>query len=207
MENEALSNEVQEKVVPENETSTDKIGKAERVFTQEEVSRMMAKEKREGKLSVLRELGIEDVKSAKDGLKKYQEYVDSQKTEAQKAQEEVQRLAQEKAEAEEQAQLASIQVSALKSGIAPDFLDDAIVLAKNKKTDNMTFEEVFNSLKEQYPNFAGAAQVTQPKGTGSMPKPTTTNNNTKENDFGKRLAEARLAEKQAVKSAVYFKED
>lgn len=179
---------------------------SKKVFTQEEVSRMMAKEKREGKLSVLKELGVEDVKNAKEGLKKYQEYLDSQKTEAEKAQAEVQRLAEEKAELERKAQLADIQVSALKNGIKADFLDDAIILAQNKKTDAMTYDDIFNELKQSYPNFAGTVQTPAPKGTGDLPKPTATQHQSAADDYGKRLAEARLAQKTA-NTGSYFKED
>lgn len=179
---------------------------SKKVFTQEEVSRMMAKEKREGKLSVLKELGVEDVKNAKEGLKKYQEYLDSQKTEAEKAQAEVQRLAEEKAELEKKAQLADIQVSALKNGIKADFLDDAIILAQNKKTDAMSYDDIFNELKQSYPNFAGTVQTPAPKGTGDLPKPTATQHQSAADDYGKRLAEARLAQKTA-NTGSYFKED
>lgn len=179
---------------------------SKKVFTQEEVSRMMAKEKREGKLSVLKELGVEDVKNAKEGLKKYQEYLDSQKTEAEKAQAEVQRLAEEKAELEKKAQLADIQVSALKNGIKADFLDDAIILAQNKKTDAMTYDDIFNELKQSYPNFAGTVQTPAPKGTGDLPKPTATQHQSAADDYGKRLAEARLAQRTA-NTGNYFKED
>lgn len=179
---------------------------SKKVFTQEEVSRMMAKEKREGKLSVLKELGVEDVKNAKEGLKKYQEYLDSQKTEAEKAQAEVQRLAEEKAELERKVQLADIQVSALKNGIKADFLDDAIILAQNKKTDAMSYDDIFNELKQSYPNFAGTVQTPAPKGTGDLPKPTATQHQSAADDYGKRLAEARLAQRTA-NTGSYFKED
>lgn len=188
---------------PETENAIQDTG---RVFTQEEVNKMMAKEKREGKLSVLKELGVEDVKNAKDGLKRYQDYLDSQKTEAEKAQAEVQRLAQEKAELEEKARMADIQVAALKNGIKADFLEDAIILAQNKKTDAMTYDDIFNELKQSYPSFAGTVQASTPKGTGDLPKPTATQHQSMADDYGKRLAEARLAQRTA-NTGNYFKED
>lgn len=188
---------------PETENAVQDTG---RVFTQEEVNKMMAKEKREGKLSVLKELGVEDVKNAKDGLKRYQDYLDSQKTEAEKAQAEVQRLAQEKAELEEKARMADIQVAALKNGIKADFLEDAIILAQNKKTDAMTYDDIFNELKQSYPSFAGTVQTSTPKGTGDLPKPTATQHQSAADDYGKRLAEARLAQRTA-NTGNYFKED
>lgn len=201
--------QVTESNVAEETAVTDEVAEQEstvKTFTQEEVNRMMAKEKREGKLSVLKELGVEDVKNAKEGLKKYQEYLDAQKTEAQRAQEEAQRLAEEKAELEKKALMADIQVSALKSGIKADFLDDAIILAQSKKTDNTTYEDIFNELKQTYPNFAGTATTPAPKGTGNMPKPTAGQQQATADDYGKRLAEARLAQKTVTNKGNYFKE-
>ena len=58
-----------------------------KTFTQEEVNRMMAREKNEGKKSVLRELGVEDVDSAKNSLAEYAKVLDAQKTDLQKANE------------------------------------------------------------------------------------------------------------------------
>lgn len=202
--------QVTESNVAEETAVADEVAEQEstvKTFTQEEVNRMMAKEKREGKLSVLKELGVEDVKNAKEGLKKYQEYLDAQKTEAQRAQEEAQRLAEEKAELEKKALMADIQVSALKSGIKADFLDDAIILAQSKKTDNTTYEDIFNELKQTYPNFAGTATTPAPKGTGNMPKPTAGQQQATADDYGKRLAEARLAQKTITNKGNYFKED
>ena len=202
--------QVTESNVAEETAVADEVAEQEstvKTFTQEEVNRMMAKEKREGKLSVLKELGVEDVKNAKEGLKKYQEYLNAQKTEAQRAQEEVQRLAEEKAELEKKALMADIQVSALKSGIKADFLDDAIILAQSKKTDNTTYEDIFNELKQTYPNFAGTATTPAPKGTGNMPKPTAGQQQATADDYGKRLAEARLAQKTVTNKGNYFKED
>lgn len=202
--------QVTESNVAEETAVADEVAEQEstvKTFTQEEVNRMMAKEKREGKLSVLKELGVEDVKNAKEGLKKYQEYLNAQKTEAQRAQEEAQRLAEEKAELEKKALMADIQVSALKSGIKADFLDDAIILAQSKKTDNTTYEDIFNELKQTYPNFAGTATTPAPKGTGNMPKPTAGQQQATADDYGKRLAEARLAQKTVTNKGNYFKED
>ena len=69
-----------------------------KVFTQEEVSRMMAEEKRQGRMSVLKELGVEDEASAKDALSKYQAGIEAQKSDLQKAQDAI------KAEQESRAQ-------------------------------------------------------------------------------------------------------
>lgn len=62
----------------------DKSGKT---FTQEEVNRLLKAEKESAKKGLLKELGVEDAKSAKEGLAKYKEIMDKDKSEADKAKE------------------------------------------------------------------------------------------------------------------------
>ena len=55
-------------------------GKSGKTFTQEEVNRLMKAEKESAKKALLKELGVEDAKSAKEGLAKYKEILDKDKT-------------------------------------------------------------------------------------------------------------------------------
>ena len=59
-------------------------GSAQKTFTQEEVNAMMAAEKRQGKNSVLKELGFEDLNKAKEAIQGYNQYLETQKTTEQK---------------------------------------------------------------------------------------------------------------------------
>lgn len=79
---------VTEPVVDETIKSEDKTLEAFK-GTNQDVANMIAKAKKEAIEGVLKDdLGVEDVKSAKDGLKKFREMQDAQKTDLQKAQEE-----------------------------------------------------------------------------------------------------------------------
>lgn len=82
-------------------------GGSDKVFTQEEVNRMMAREKSQGRDAAIRDvadqLGV-SVEEAKDIIQNHQQQMEAQKTEAQKAQEAADRA---KAEAEAEKQLAA----------------------------------------------------------------------------------------------------
>lgn len=55
-----------------------------KTFTQEDVNALLKKEKESAKKALLKELGVEDAKSAKEGLEKYKEILEKDKTDAQK---------------------------------------------------------------------------------------------------------------------------
>lgn len=69
-----------------------------KTFTQEELNGIVAKESKSAVEKILKELGVEDVKGAKDGLSKLKELRDKDKTELEKATERIKQL-----EAENQA--------------------------------------------------------------------------------------------------------
>src|SRR5690606_41968312 len=56
----------------------------EKLFTQEDVNRIAAREAKEAQEKLLKQLGIEDFESAKEGLQKFREWQEAQKTEAEK---------------------------------------------------------------------------------------------------------------------------
>ena len=65
-------NKVTEPVVETTKTE-------EKTFTQEDVNNLVAKESKKAMEKLLRELGVEDMKSAKEGLKKFKEIQSKQK--------------------------------------------------------------------------------------------------------------------------------
>ena len=64
-------------------------GKPEKTFTQAEVTAMMAKEKSSGRNSILKSLGFNDEKTAKESMTAYQKFLESQKTETEINQEKI----------------------------------------------------------------------------------------------------------------------
>ena len=61
------------------ETTTENGGEKQVTFTQEQVNGIASKEAKQAQEKLLRDLGVEDFDSAKDGLAKYQEYLDAAK--------------------------------------------------------------------------------------------------------------------------------
>lgn len=117
----------------------------EKTFTQEEVNRMIkdrvAREKK-GQLS-------------KEELKAYQDWKESQKTEAQK-QSEALSNAEAKAKAEEErANTLEAKVTCLSKGVIADSVDDVVILAKALVSEEVTMEQAIDKVIEKYPSFKG----------------------------------------------------
>ncbi|MGU8548617.1 hypothetical protein ACV3QO_04875 [Clostridium perfringens] len=126
----------------------------EKTFTQEEVNRMIkdrvAREKK-GQLS-------------KEELKAYQDWKESQKTEAQK-QSEALTNAEAKAKAEaERANTLEAKVTCLSKGVLADNVDDVVILAKAMVSDDVTMDQAVDKVLEKYPSFKGVQQQEENKG-------------------------------------------
>jgi hypothetical protein len=67
-----------------NETGTAPEKAEERLFRQEDVNNIVAREVKKTQEKLLKELGIDDFENAKEGLQKFREWQESQKTEQEK---------------------------------------------------------------------------------------------------------------------------
>lgn len=140
-----------------------------KTFTQEEVNRLMKAEKESAKKALLKELGVEDAKSAKEGLAKYKEILEKDKTETQKAQDTANAAEKAKQEAEKRAILAEAKVEVLSAGCKPEYLEDVITLALKKVSDDKDLSTVVKEMKEdsKYVAFFGeSGSGSGDKGTG-----------------------------------------
>lgn len=147
-------------------------GKSGKTFSQDEVTRMMSREKKQGREAVLRELGIDPKdKKAVDAVKAY---IDSQKTDDDKAAEKD----TEVREANRRAQIAEAKAEAMTMGVKPQFVDDLITLVLSKKSDDtdLDLKTVIGEFKTKYPVWFGKSDddddndekdKTGKKGTGS----------------------------------------
>lgn len=135
-----------------------------RTFTQEEVNRMMAKEKNEGRKSVLKELGIENIDDAKNNLSAYNKLKESQMTELEKATEAQKRLEGEKAAAQKAQEIAEGKLKLLTEGCNKENLDEALVLVMSKVSDATDFDAALKQVKEKIPSMF---TDDNPQGTGS----------------------------------------
>ena len=128
-----------------------------KTFTQEDVNALLKREKESAKKALLKELGVEDAKSAKEGLAKYKEILDKDKTAAEKAGEDLAAETKAKQEAEKRALLAEAKVEVLSAGCKPEYLEDVITLAMTKVSDDKDLAAVVKEMKEssKYSAFFG----------------------------------------------------
>ena len=129
--------------------------KEEKTFTQEEVNRMMAREKKQGRAALLKELGYEDEKAAINASKSYNAWLQAQKSDDEKAADE--KAANDRAlkEAQAKAELSEAKVEAMMLGCQPAYVEDVIALAVAKKTDDGDFKTIIGDLKKKYPVWFG----------------------------------------------------
>ncbi|MDK0687136.1 hypothetical protein P5F08_14055 [Clostridium perfringens] len=126
----------------------------EKTFTQEEVNRLIkdrvAREKK-GQLS-------------KEELKAYQDWKESQKTEAQKQSEALTNAEKAKQDAEERANTLEAKVTCLSKGVLADSVDDVVILAKAMVSEEVTMDQAVDKVLEKYPSFKGVQQQDENKG-------------------------------------------
>jgi len=137
------------------QTVTDTEQKSEeKLFRQEDVNNIVAREAKKAQEKLLKELGIDDFDNAKEGLQKFREWQESQKTEQEKLQESVQKLTQDNETlASENASLKA-QLSALKQGVKAESVEDVIALAERLVNDETTIDDAIKQVIEKYPHFA-----------------------------------------------------
>lgn len=175
-------------------------GSGEKTFTQEDVNRMMTREKKQGRNSVYNELGIDpdDTKS----IELIKTIIDAQKGQSQEAGDGNNVAAQQNeqlAEAEHRAAVAEAKAEAMTLGVKPQFVDDVVTLATVRvaEQEGAEFKTIIGELKQKYPVWFGIADGDDPsdvgqKGTGSSIKSDSgSNGSKKEEGLGKRLAAQR----------------
>jgi hypothetical protein len=130
----------------------------EKVFKQEDVNNIVAKESKKATEKLLKELGIEDFENAKDGLAKFKEWQDSQKTEAEKQAETLKALESDKTNLESENTSLKAQISAMKQGVKADSVEDVVALAERQVSDDVTIDDAIKQVVEKYPHFAGTEE-------------------------------------------------
>ena len=172
----------------------------EKTFTQSEVNALTAKEKDQGRKAILKELGVEDVKNAKDALDRYKEYLESQNTDLQKAQDAVAEAEKGKKILEDEITKTNQKLAVLMAGCPSEKVDDVVVLAQTRMNDKTTFEQAIELVKQGYPDMFTQQQA-QNKGTGSNANPQNKGmGQSANNGYGQRLAEKH----KSIKENPYF---
>lgn len=189
-------------------------------FEQAELTRMMANEKKQGRLAVLKELGIDtdDVKSNKDAMEKFREWQKNQRTDLENAQEELKQMETVRKANE----LLEAKVEALALGAKPESLEDLIALAIVKTDEDNDIKKVMEDMKSKYPMFFkgnGSNEEDEDeddddekqgakmkgKGTGRTLGTGSKGKSGKTQSFAERYAERKKAEAEGAKKSSYFR--
>lgn len=169
----------------------------EKSFTQKQVSAMMAKEKKQGRESAYKEMGIDPNDSKMVSM--FKAFIESQKTDEQRVSEEAAENAAKIAEAEHRAMVAEAKAEAMQLGVLPQYVDDVVDLAITKMNENTELKTIIGDFKTKYSIWFGdsAAEADNKnnvgqKGTGASVGNSADGNGGKDNKgMGARLAAQR----------------
>lgn len=182
----------------DDESDNEKGSKSnEKTFTQDQVNRMMTREKNQGRNAAYKEMGI-DPKDSKM-VSMFKAFIESQKTDDQKAAEKESENQSKMNEAEQRAQVAEAKAEAMMLGVKTQYVDDVVTLALAKMTEDSDLKTIIGEFKTKYPVWFGESEEegkeegkkskAGQKGTGSSIK---TPEKGKKGEEGKGLG-ARLA--------------
>ncbi len=163
--------------------------KQAKTFSQEEVNRMMANEKRQGKQSILNSLGFKTEDEAKNAFNLLKALTDSQKTSEQKQEEEKNNALKDKAELEQKVVLAEAKLSCFTNGVNKDSIDDVLTIAMSKVSDNKSLDDVIGEMKKEsrYSSFFEGEKPND--NTGGTPNGNKNDgSNGSQNNYGEALA-------------------
>lgn len=170
-----------------------------KTFTQEQVTKMMTREKNQGRNAVYKELGInpKDTKT----INMFKAFVESQKTDEEKAAEKESENQSKVTEAEQRAQVAEAKAEAMMLGVKPQYVEDVVMLALAKMTEDSDLKTIIGEFKTKYPVWFGESDDDEKgdkkgkagqKGTGSSIKTAEKGKKGEENKgIGARLAAQR----------------
>lgn len=195
------SNGQQSNSEDESKSTIKNNGTTSKTFSQEQVTAMMAKEKKQGRASVYKELGINPDDS--NMVSMFKSFIESQKTEEQKQQEQAATNAAKYAEIESRAKIAEAKVDAMQLGVLPQYVDDVVTLVLAKQSEDADIKTEVSQLKSKYPFWFGGQpsgeatktstdSSTGQKGTGSSVKTSSkAASSGEEKGLGSRLAAQR----------------
>jgi hypothetical protein len=169
-------------------------GAGDKAFTQEDLNRIAAKEKGEGKTAALKALGFEDEAAAKA-------WVDKQRKAEKDAMTESERIKAEKEESDKNANAEKTratqleqQLEALKEGANPKTVSDLVLLVRNRMSETVDFKAALTLVKKEqaFASFFGTSSGDgDGGGTGSTGNPPRKVTPESLNGIGKRLAESK----------------
>lgn len=195
MEENEVTTQPAEESTPAAPSDTTSGTEPEKTFTQSEVNRLMKAEKEKSKTAILKELGVSDFKTAKEGLAKYFETLEASKSDLQKATETASNYKQSLDSVSKENDMLKAQIEALSLGANPETVSELAAIAATKTDENNDIKSVINSLKENAA-YSGFFRKTESGGTGNpignKPAAGITEG------YGERLAKSRIARGQKI---------
>lgn len=171
-----------------NDKGSNKGGKSEKTFTQEQVSRMMAREKNQGRNAVYNELGI-DPKDTK-AVAQFKAFIESQKTEEQKAAEAESANKAKQAENERRVAVAEAKAEAMMMGVKSQYVEDAVTLVLARLSEDTDTKTLLGELKAKYPVWFGETEDEDDKGAKGKVGQKGTGSSVKQAEKGSKKGEA-----------------
>lgn len=170
-----------------------------KTFTQEEVNTIGAKEKNQGKNSILKLFGCADEKAAKAEAEEFKKWKESHQTEEEKRSIAETQLKNTAAENEKRAVAAENKLAALSAGVTTESLNDALAIALLKVTEEKPLEKVLEEMKKE-PKYSGFFGTSSNAGGTGRSADHNNNQGNNGNNIGKRLAESRVKSAPAKSS-------
>ena len=170
-------------------TSSDDV----KTFTQDDVNRMMAKEKKQGRSSAFNELGIDPsnekmVKAAKAFFSKLSDNDGDDDTDGNDSDD------SKSSELEYELVMANAKIAAMKQGVNPQYVDDVVTLVSNrmKQDESMKLDTAIGELKKKYPGWFVVEQTSKNIGKfGTGASISASSSKGADDSLGKRLAAQR----------------
>lgn len=197
----------QQKVNPQSEgkEASESATKASKTYTQDEVNALLAKEKRQGKNSVLKALGLQSVDEGKAAIEAAQKAANANKTAEEVAAEALNAEKTARSKAESDLTVAQRTIAVMKAGFKPEYVDDVVAIASVKVTEDKDFDAVIEDMKKTH-QFYLVEQKKEDPGTGTpVAGFKKTEKNSTEKTYGQRLAENKVAEYQRANKVDFFK--
>ena len=164
-----------------------------KTFTQDDVNRMMAKEKKQGRSSAFNELGIDPsnekmVKAAKAFFSKLSDNDDGDDADGNGSDD------GKSSELEYELVMANAKIAAMKQGVNPQYVDDVVTLVSNrmKQDESMKLDTAIGELKKKYPGWFVVEQTSKNIGKfGTGASISASSSKGADDSLGKRLAAQR----------------
>lgn len=173
----------------EDQGSQNSPEQSQKTFTQEDLNRIAAQEKRQGMSSMLKALGFENESAAKEFVEKYRQQEEDKKDDLTKAQEKLNTETANRELAEKKVDLLEKRFKVVAQGVPADKAEDIVILANSKVTESKDFDAALEELKKTYPSIF--SENSQSSGTGTSGNPPRSGKPESNSGLGKRLAEKR----------------